>query len=159
MPDAPRFALRQARNRWRAMFSHHVIADSADAIILEEPGHSPVVYFPREAVAMEYMARTDRVTHCPFKGDACHYTLLMDANFAENGVWSYEDPLPGAELIEGRIAFYPNVAELYEVDEDQVNPEARRHERYDVDEVVRHTDAGDGRAQAGQWPGEGPWPG
>jgi uncharacterized protein (DUF427 family) len=165
MPDAPRFALRQARNRWRAMFSHHVIADSADAIILEEPGHSPVVYFPREAVAMEYMARTDRVTHCPFKGDACHYTLLMDANFAENGVWSYEDPLPGAEPLECRIAFYPGVVELYEVDDAQVSREARHFPRPDVDEVVRHTDAGDGHSQARrwlseeEWPGEGPWPG
>jgi uncharacterized protein (DUF427 family) len=147
--DTPRLTIRPAANRWRVRFEGHVIADSADALILEEAGHGPVVYFPRDDVAMEYMSRTDRTSHCPYKGEASYYTLLMDGDFAENAVWSYEDPVPGAELIDGRLAFYPTQVEIYEVDEARVNPSARKVE---VDEVVRHTDAGDGHAQAGEWP-------
>jgi len=150
-PDASRMTIKQARRRWRALFAGHVIADTADALILEEPGHRPVVYFPREAVAMEYMSRTARTSHCPLKGDASYYTLLMDGNFAENAVWSYEDPVPGAELIECRLAFYADAVEVYEVDEARVNP--HYHPRDDVDDVVRHTDAGDGHAQEGSWGG------
>jgi uncharacterized protein (DUF427 family) len=152
MTDTPHFTIKAASRRWRAFFAGHVIADSADALILQEADHAPVVYFPRDEVSMEYMSRTDRVTHCPFKGEASHYTLLMDGKFAENGVWSYEDPVPGCELIAGRIAFYPKVVELYEVDDERVNPDAHRHDRHDVDNVVRHTDAGDGHAQGGHWP-------
>lgn len=152
MTDAPRFTVKSAPRRWRALFSGHVIADSAEALLLEEAGRPPVVYFPRDDVSMEYMSRTHRMTHCPYKGEASHYTLLMDGDFAENGVWSYEDPLPGAELIAGYVAFYPKVVELYEVDDARVNPDSAS--RRDVDEVVRHTDAGDGHAQAGSWPAE-----
>jgi uncharacterized protein (DUF427 family) len=148
-PDTPRIAIRPAAARWRAKFAGHVIADSNDATILEEPGHAPVVYFPRQDVSMEYMSRTARTTHCPYKGEAAYYTLLMDGDFAENAVWTYEDPLPGAEPIAGRLAFYPNMVEVYPVSDAEVNPQAHRE---DVDEVVRHTDAGDGTTQAPHWP-------
>jgi uncharacterized protein (DUF427 family) len=141
--------IRPAAARWRARFEGHVIADSADALILEEPGHGPVVYFPREAVSMEYMSRTDRTSHCPRKGEAAYYTILMDGEFAENAVWTYEDPIPQAELIRGRLAFYPNRVEIYPVAEADVNPGARRIR---IDEVIRHTDAGDGASQAEHWP-------
>lgn len=141
-------SIRPNSARWRAQFAGHVIADSGEAVVLDETGHEPVVYFPRDDVAMEYMARTDRRTYCPWKGDAAYYTLMMDGRFAENGVWSYEDPLPDAELIRGRLAFRHPDIELYEVAEQAVNPAAAP---VDVDEVVRHTDAGDGHSQAERW--------
>ena len=149
-PDSPRIAIRPAAARWRVKFGDHVIADSNDALILEEPGHAPVVYFPREDVSMEYMSRTARTTHCPHKGEADYYTLLMDGDFAENAIWTYEDPVPGAELIAGRLAFYPHLVEVYPVADAEVNPQA--HREPPVDEVVRHTDAGDGTTQATHWP-------
>ena len=150
MTDAQsRIAIRPAPNRWRVRFEGHVIADSADALILEEADHRPVVYFPREDVAMEYMSRTDRRSYCPLKGDAAYYTLLMDGDFAENVVWSYEDPLPGVEMIACRLAFYPDKVEIYEVSDAQVNP---RGHATRVDEVVQHTDAGNGTSQRPPWP-------
>ena len=79
-----------APTRWRAKFAGHVIADSADALILQESTYPPVVYFPRADVSMDFMRRTDRSTHCPYKGDASYFTLLMDGKFAENAGWSYE---------------------------------------------------------------------
>ena len=158
-PDAPHIRIQPAPNRWRVRFEGHVIADTGDALILEEAGHKPVVYFPREDVAMEYMSRTDRRTHCPHKGDAAYYTLLMDGTFAENAVWTYEHPVPGVEMIHERLAFYPHQVEIYEVAENKVNPKARP---VDVDEVIRHTDEGDGASQAEHWnpPAEQapPWP-
>jgi len=135
--------------RVQVTYSGHVIADSSRALLLREAGYRPVLYFPRDDVAMEYFSRTDRVTHCPYKGHAHYYTIMMDGDFAENAVWSYEDPVPGAEMIAGRLAFYPNMVEIYPVAEADVNPRGR-HE--DVDEVVRHTDAGDGASQAPHWP-------
>ena len=146
-PDHP-ITVEPAKNRWRARFAGHVIADSNDALILKEAGYKPAVYFPRADVAMEYMSRTDRSTHCPYKGDAAYYTLLMDGKFAENAVWTYEQPYPAMEAISGYLAFYPDKVELYEVDDRRVNP---RHVDADVDAAVLHTDAGDGRSQREHW--------
>lgn len=147
-PDHP-ITIEPAKRRWRAFFAGHVIADTNDALILKEADLKPVVYFPREDVAMEYMSRTDRTTHCPYKGEAAYYTILMDGQFAENAVWTYEQPYPGMAAIAERIAFYPDKVEVYELDDEVVNKHPHHEE---VDEVVQHTDAGDGHSQKAHWP-------
>jgi uncharacterized protein (DUF427 family) len=150
--------LEPAANRWRAQFAGHVIADSDDAVILREADSPPRVYFPRQDVAMEYMSRTERGSHCPYKGDAAYYTMLMDGQFAENAVWSYEQPFEGMEAIAGRLAFYPDKVEVYEVDDAAVNPRHREEptagesRAFNVDAVVQHTDAGAGTSQRPPWP-------
>jgi uncharacterized protein (DUF427 family) len=145
--------LESAKRRWRAYFSHHVIADTDDALILHEARLPPVVYFPRTDAGMEYMGRTERSTHCPYKGDASYYTLTMDGQIAENVAWSYEHPLDAVSQIKGHIAFYTDRVEIYEVDDAVVNPHRGRAaiEPEKVDEVVLHTDAGDGASQEERW--------
>lgn len=120
-PDHP-ITLEPAKNRWRAKFADHVIADSNDALVLREADYPPRVYFPRTDVSMEFMSRTDRSTHCPYKGDAAYYTVVMDGRFAENAVWTYETPYPAMEAIAGLLSFYPDEIEVYEVDDAAVNP-------------------------------------
>lgn len=110
-----RITLKANPRRVRVMFENHVIADSDDVIVLEETGLRPVQYFPREAVSMEYMGKTDKSSHCPYKGDASYYSIVMEGVIAENVVWSYEDPIAGMEAIRGRIAFYPDKVEMYEL--------------------------------------------
>lgn len=149
-PDHP-ITTERANGRWRAMFAGHVIADSDDALILQEANLAPVVYFPREDVSTEYMARTDRSTHCPYKGDAGYYTILMDGEFAENAVWTYDEPFPAMSAIAGRLAFYTDKVEVYPVDDAVVNPGRREAEAADVDEVVQHTDSGAGLSQREPW--------
>jgi uncharacterized protein (DUF427 family) len=154
-PDHP-ITIEPAANRWRARFAGHVIADSADALILREATYPPVVYFPRIDVEMGFMSQTDRGTHCPYKGDASYFTVLMDGQFAENAVWTYEQPFPAMQAIEGRLAFYTDKIEVYEVSEAAVNPQRRRDPDEDfaitVDNVVQHTDSGSGAAQREHWP-------
>ncbi|WP_304190912.1 DUF427 domain-containing protein, partial [Phenylobacterium aquaticum] len=138
-----------AKTRWRARFENHVIADSGDALVLKEAAYKPVVYFPRADVSMEFMSKTERSTHCPYKGDASYYTVLMDGQFGENSVWSYEAPFPAMEQIRGHLAFYPDKIEVYEVDEAVVAPGAHRT---DIADAILHTDAGDGASQRPHWP-------
>uniref|UniRef100_UPI0028116849 DUF427 domain-containing protein n=1 Tax=Phenylobacterium sp. TaxID=1871053 RepID=UPI0028116849 len=45
-PDHP-ITIEPAKRRWRAFFAGHVIADTDDALILQESNLAPVVYFPR----------------------------------------------------------------------------------------------------------------
>lgn len=145
-PDHP-IHLSAAPGRVRAHFDGRVIAESDDVIMLKEATYPPVAYFPRDAVEMAYMARTDKVTHCPYKGEASYYTIRFDGKIAENSMWSYEDPYPAMEAIRGRIAFYPNVFEVT-VEE----PEATDARAMDPGEIIRHTDSGSGASQARPWP-------
>lgn len=147
-PDHP-ITITPATTRWRAVYEGHVIADSGDALILKEASYKPVVYFPRADVSMEYFSRTDRSTHCPYKGDAAYYTIMMDGRIAENAVWTYEEPFPAMEEIRERLAFYPDKVETYAVDDAEVNPKSPHTQ---IDETILHTDAGDGRSQREHWP-------
>ena len=115
-PDHP-IEITPAKTRWRVMYGEHVIADSGDVLILSEANYAPVAYFPRADVSMEYFSRSDRQTHCPYKGDAAYYTILMDGRFAENAVWTYEEPYPAMDAIRGRLAFYPDKVEVYAVED------------------------------------------
>jgi len=87
----------------RVLFQGEVIAESADALSLEEGRYPPVFYIPRKDVRMEKLAASAHRTHCPFKGDASYFSLPG----ADNAVWSYEAPLEAVAAIRGHLAFYP----------------------------------------------------
>ena len=140
--------IRAAGERWRVLYEGHVIADTADALILEESGRGPVIYFPREDVSAEYLHDSGWRLCDPDRGDATCYTILMDGQFAENAAWSYPQTPADAELIRDRLAFDPSQVEIYAVSEERVNPKARRVQ---VDEAVQHTDTGDGHSQREHW--------
>ena len=83
-----------------------VIAESRNALMLREDGYPPVYYLPRADVAMEFLERSEKVTHCPHKGDATHYHIRGPSGQITDGAWSYETPKEGARAIAGRLAFY-----------------------------------------------------
>lgn len=142
-PDHP-IELRAPGGRTRARFQGHVIADSAEAIMVEEAGYKAVCYFPRDDVDMAYFGRTARQTHCPYKGRASYFTLRMEGAIAEDAAWSYEDPYPAMDVLRDRIAFYPHPVEVYRVDEPRAD--------FSPDAAVLHTDAGEGTPQEEKWP-------
>jgi uncharacterized protein (DUF427 family) len=114
-PDHP-ISITPASRRVRAKVGGHVIADTAEAVILKEATYPAVPYLPRDDVEMGFLSKTDHHTYCPYKGEASYYNLHIDGELRENVVWSYEDPYPAMQEIKGRLAFYPNKVEIYEVD-------------------------------------------
>ena len=115
-PDHP-ISVAPAGRRMRARLGNHVIADSAGALVLQEASLAPVVYFPREDVETGLLSRTAKSTHCPYKGDASYYSILLDGVVNEDVVWSYEAPFPAMEAIAGKLAFYTDRVEVYSPDE------------------------------------------
>jgi uncharacterized protein (DUF427 family) len=142
-PDHP-ITLTGNPHRVRALHNGHVIADSADVLVLKEASYKPVAYFPRQDVQMAFLSRTGLDTYCPYKGHANYFTLMMDGVVAENAAWTYETPYPSMEAIAGRLAFYPNVVVIEEAAEARLGAT--------VDEVVQHTDSGSGASQREHWP-------
>ena len=113
-PDHP-ITITAHPKRVQAVYNGHVIADSEKALILKEAAYKPVVYFPRESVDMAYFSRTDRVTHCPYKGDANYYSVVSAGKVLENAIWTYEAPYPAMTEISGHLAFYPDKVKIEEV--------------------------------------------
>ncbi len=100
-----RITTKPAGVRVQVKLDGEVIADTRDAIRLEEGDYPAVYYFPRKDVKMERLVRSKHQTVCPFKGTASYYSL---ANGAENAVWTYETPYDEVSVIKERLAFYPD---------------------------------------------------
>jgi len=114
-PDHP-ITISKNPRRVRVEVDGHVIADSADALTLQEPTYPAVQYIPRKDIEMGFFGKTAHSTHCPYKGDASYYTLSIDSQILENVAWSYEAPFPAMAQIDSHLAFYPNKVRVYEVD-------------------------------------------
>lgn len=83
-----------------------VVADSAKALVMREGDYAPVFYLPRADVGMEFFDRSDKVTHCPHKGDATHYHMVTKSTTIQDAAWSYEAPFDGMGQIKDYLAFY-----------------------------------------------------
>jgi len=100
-----RIATRPAGVRVQVKVKGEVIADTRDAVRLDEDGFPAVYYIPRKDVKMELLERTGHSSTCPFKGDASYYSIVGGP---ENAVWSYEQPYDEMASIRELLAFYPN---------------------------------------------------
>jgi uncharacterized protein (DUF427 family) len=125
--------------RVEVVYAGHTLADTRRALELKEAGYHGVQYVPRDEVDMAYLTRTDHHTHCPYKGEASYYTILMDGQFAENAVWSYEDPYPAMAEIKDHLAFYPNKVDI------RLHAQAGASDA--IREAIEHTDTGSGSSQ------------
>lgn len=76
------------------------------ALVLVEGSYPPVLYVPRDDVAMAHLQKTSRQTTCPHKGLCSYYSVMTPKGVLENAVWSYETPISGVEAIAGHLAFY-----------------------------------------------------
>jgi uncharacterized protein (DUF427 family) len=104
-----------AKGHTKVSWKGAVIADSEKALDLKEATYPAVRYIPRSDADMRLLKRTDHMTHCPYKGDASYYSIVVDGQVSENAVWTYEDPLPGVAAIKGYLAFYPNRVDRIEL--------------------------------------------
>ena len=113
-PDHP-IAITPTRGRVIVRFGGEVVADSAHALTLKEASYPAVQYIPRGDARMAHFARTTHGTYCPYKGDASYFTISADGRYADNAVWSYQQPYPAVAEIKGYLAFYPNRVDAIEV--------------------------------------------
>jgi uncharacterized protein (DUF427 family) len=106
-----RIETKAEKRRLRVTFRGEVLADTGDALAMQEGSYPVVYYFPRKDVKMDRLARTAHSTHCPFKGDASYFSLK---DGPENAVWSYEQPYDEMAAIKDYLAFYPNKVDSIE---------------------------------------------
>ena len=101
--------------RIRVLADGVVVADTTHALTLKEASYPAVQYVPRGDAKMELLKRTERVTHCPYKGDASYFSIVANGKTLDNAIWSYETPFPAMAKISGHLAFYPDKVKIEEV--------------------------------------------
>jgi uncharacterized protein (DUF427 family) len=106
-PDHP-ITIERNPKRVIVTVAGRVVADTRAALTLREANYPAVQYVPREDVDMALLARTDRVTYCPYKGDCSYFSIPAGGERAVNAVWTYENPFPAVGSIKEYVAFYPD---------------------------------------------------
>jgi uncharacterized protein (DUF427 family) len=106
-PDHP-ISISPNPKRVRVSAGGVVIADTTRALTLKEASYPAVQYIPRQDARMELLSRTERTTHCPYKGDANYFSVSANGRALDNAVWTYETPFPAMAEIAGYVAFYPD---------------------------------------------------
>ncbi|MBJ8344857.1 DUF427 domain-containing protein [Antrihabitans sp. YC2-6] len=96
------------RKRVTATVGDLVVADTANALTLQESTYPAVQYIPLDDVDRSVLERTDTQTYCPFKGDASYYSVKTADGDLVDAVWTYEQPYDSVADIAGYVAFYPN---------------------------------------------------
>jgi uncharacterized protein (DUF427 family) len=113
-PDHP-ITITPNPKRVRVSAGGMIIADTTQALTLKEARYPAVQYVPRADANMALLERTERTTHCPYKGDASYFSIKANGTTLENSIWTYENPFPAMAEIAGHLAFYPDKVKIEEV--------------------------------------------
>ena len=112
---ADHIKIRPAGGTWVVRAGGAVLGESDNALELIEGDLAPVIYIPREDIAMAFLEPSETVSHCPYKGDAKYYSIVAKSGPIADAAWSYETPKDGVEQIAGYLAFYTSKVAVEQV--------------------------------------------
>jgi uncharacterized protein (DUF427 family) len=130
----------------RVRFGGVWIADSEHVLVLFEPGHYPMAYFPETDVAPGTLQRIEHTTRHPELGLTSWYSVQAGSRSTARGAWQHTDLPAYAHDLQARIAFaWPAMDAFYEEDERILGHAADNYHRIDIRQtsrnlVVRHRD-------------------
>ena len=101
--------------RIKVTVAGRIVADTTEALTLQEASYPAVQYIPRKDVDMSLLERSNHVTYCPFKGDCSYYGIPVGGERSANAVWTYEMPYPAVAAIKEYLAFYPDRVDAMEI--------------------------------------------
>jgi uncharacterized protein (DUF427 family) len=138
LPERLLFA-EPARRRMRVRYADAWVADSEDVVLLHEPGHYPVAYFPVGDIADGALAATDRITTHRDLGSTRWHTVTAGDRHTERAAWTHTDPPAHAEILRGRVAFAWRAMDgFYEEDDRILGHAADNYHRVDIRSSSRH---------------------
>ena len=127
------------RRRMRVRFGGNWIADSENVVLLFEPGHYPMAYFPEAEVFPNALVKTEHTSHHPELGLTSWYIVQAGQQSATRGAWRHIELPAYASELQGRVAFaWPKMEAFYEEDERIVGHAADSYHRIDIRQTSRH---------------------
>jgi uncharacterized protein (DUF427 family) len=97
-------ALRSTRHV-RVELDGEVLAESDAPVLLFETGHPPRAYLPATDVRRELLVRSERVTHCPYKGSTEYFHVRLGDREERDLAWTYPAPFRESATIAGMVCF------------------------------------------------------
>jgi uncharacterized protein (DUF427 family) len=113
-PDHP-ITVEKNPDRVVVKVAGQVIADTREALSLQEANYPAVQYIPRKDVDLTQLERTDHESYCPYKGDASYFSIIPGGEKTVNAVWTYEIPYAAVAEIQDHLAFYPDRVDSLEI--------------------------------------------
>lgn len=114
-PDHP-ITITPYRARVTVTVAGRIIADTKEALTLQEASYPAVHYIPRKDVDMLLLERSSHATYCPYKGDCSYYSIPAGGVRSVNAVWTYETPYAGVAAIREHLAFYPERVDAIDIE-------------------------------------------
>lgn len=105
---AGHISIAPAKGTWVVRAGSAILGETSRALEMREGRYPPVIYVPRDDMAMAFLEKSAKHTTCPHKGEASYYSVILPIGTLENTVWSYESPIPAVADIAGHLAFYPD---------------------------------------------------
>ncbi len=102
--------IRPAGGKWVVRAGGAVLGETDRALELTEGEFPPVIYFPRDDLAMAFLEETETVSSNPFKGEAKHFDIHTKSVVIADAAWTYEAPKDALADIKDYVAFYPQKA-------------------------------------------------
>jgi uncharacterized protein (DUF427 family) len=134
------------RRRMRVRFGGIWIADSENVLLLFEPGHYPMAYFPQTDLSPHILESTHHTSRHPDLGLTAWFIVQAGEKSAPRGAWQHVELPAWAGDLQGRIAFsWPAMDAFFEEEERIVGHAADPYHRIDIRQtarrlVVRHRD-------------------
>ena len=121
------------------LFGGDWIADSENVVLLFEPGHYPMAYFPESDISSSALQKTDHKSHHPDLGLTSWYIVHAGQQNAARAAWRHIELPAYARELEGRVAFaWPQMDAFYEEDERITGHAADSYHRIDIRRTSRH---------------------
>lgn len=101
-----RITIKPSESTWIVRAEGAILAESRRAIEVQEEDRAPVVYFPREDVAMAFFDPSPTRTTSPRLGPARHFSFVGRDGAVPDAAWSYEAPSGPVAPLAGHLAFH-----------------------------------------------------
>jgi uncharacterized protein (DUF427 family) len=88
----------------KAIWNGQLLAESNETVVIEN-NH----YFPVSSLNMKFFQDSDTTSHCPWKGEASYYTIVVDGEVNKDAAWYYPSPKDAAQEIKDHVAFWRGV--------------------------------------------------
>ena len=100
-----------------------VVAETRSALRVLETSHPPGYYLPVDAFADGALEPAQGASWCEYKGTARYLDVVGGYGRAARAGWTYPEPSPGFEALDGHVALYPGLMDRVTVDGEEVRPQ------------------------------------
>lgn len=123
----------------RAFFAGQLVVDSKRPLLVFEPRHLPVYYFPTSDVRMELLTPTRHTVDSEGTADTVRWDLEVAGRVAQNAAWGFREPEGERAALRDHVAFYWNELDSWFEEDDEVFAHPRDpYHRVDVLNSSRH---------------------